>query len=271
MDKHDYLNKLGYVYTLLLEGGNYYVGFTERPVEQRFEEHVAGKGSYWTKTHKPIEIISYVPGNMLDENEITYRLMKEYGYEKVRGGIYVQKEYDSMPDEVIDMYGVKKRFCKFPPVDLYKEYTPKKKEIPLEKDMLMYIRYPYVNNHNRITFKHYYVRRKESQIRNILKNGLSIISDMPKKFKKLEERPSFLFDIDTDRLLVNKYAEYKLYDITGKPNDKILKDLRNYWKTLQDICGHTFLSKVNVYMAYVDKVKRTRMFRSDTIMSNFLF
>ena len=36
------------IYILKLEGGNYYVGKTDNPTK-RYQEHVEGKGSAWTK------------------------------------------------------------------------------------------------------------------------------------------------------------------------------------------------------------------------------
>lgn len=117
--KH-YINHTGYVYTLKLEGDNYYVGYTERPVMQRFEEHVKGIGAIWTKMHKPIEIISYVPGNMHDENEISWNLIQKYGIERVRGGKYCQRYYSETPKEVIS--SKERRLDKFPRLDLFREY-----------------------------------------------------------------------------------------------------------------------------------------------------
>lgn len=128
---NSYVNKMGYVYTLKLEGGNYYVGYTERPIQQRFNEHLKGVGSHWTRKYKPLDIISFVPGNMFDENEITYKLMKRYGYEKVRGGSYCSKKYESMPKEV--KFKDDRNFVKFPHPEIYKEYIRKE---PTSSNML---------------------------------------------------------------------------------------------------------------------------------------
>ncbi len=85
------------LYVLQLEGGKYYVGKTDN-LEKRFSEHKTGRGSEWTKLHKPVKILE--TRNMYsneDENNVTKELMKKYGYDNVRGGSFVQKE---IPDYV---------------------------------------------------------------------------------------------------------------------------------------------------------------------------
>ena len=58
------------VYTLELEGGNYYVGFTT-DLNRRLFEHFNDAGSLWTKEHKPIRIVSVCIGDKERENEET--------------------------------------------------------------------------------------------------------------------------------------------------------------------------------------------------------
>jgi predicted GIY-YIG superfamily endonuclease len=43
------------IYILKLEENKWYVGKTYRKVKERFQEHLDGKGSSWTKKYKPIE------------------------------------------------------------------------------------------------------------------------------------------------------------------------------------------------------------------------
>ena len=43
------------IYILKLEDNCYYVGKSEN-VEQRFQQHLSGSGSFFTKKHKPILI-----------------------------------------------------------------------------------------------------------------------------------------------------------------------------------------------------------------------
>ena len=73
------------VYTLELENGNYYVGWST-DLNRRLYEHFNGAGAKWTKEHKPIRVVSVCIGDKALENEQTRNLMELYGPEKVRGG-----------------------------------------------------------------------------------------------------------------------------------------------------------------------------------------
>jgi predicted GIY-YIG superfamily endonuclease len=85
--------KRWWLYILKLEGGKWYVGITSKTPEQRFEQHLHGRGAYWTKHYKPIEIelredlgvVSMAHAEKY-EREITHSLMKERGMNNVRGG-----------------------------------------------------------------------------------------------------------------------------------------------------------------------------------------
>jgi len=78
------------VYILKLEGGFYYVGITNKDVPARFQEHLNGYGSEWTKLHKPIKILEIVSqADPFDEDKYTKIYMSKYGIDKVRGGSYV--------------------------------------------------------------------------------------------------------------------------------------------------------------------------------------
>jgi predicted GIY-YIG superfamily endonuclease len=78
------------LYVLQCESGKYYVGKTT-DVMRRFEEHKNGKGSAWTKKYTPIRLMECrgITSDH-DENNVTKDLMKKYGIENVRGGIYAQ-------------------------------------------------------------------------------------------------------------------------------------------------------------------------------------
>lgn len=84
-----------FLYVLELEGGNYYVGQTVENIEKRIKKHFKGKGSAWTKKHHPKTIkeivdigeITYTQGEEI-ENQYVVKYMKEYGWEKVRGGFF---------------------------------------------------------------------------------------------------------------------------------------------------------------------------------------
>ena len=76
------------VYILKLEHDKYYVGHTEGSVAKRFQQHVANKGSEWTRTHKPIEIYDSFAGDCFDEEKHTLITMHRFGIDNVRGGSY---------------------------------------------------------------------------------------------------------------------------------------------------------------------------------------
>jgi hypothetical protein len=84
------------VYTLELDGGNYYVGFTD-DIPKRMAEHFLGRGSHWTRLHPPIKVLEVVPGNKELESAKTIALMCRVGYRKVRGAAWCSTELKSMP------------------------------------------------------------------------------------------------------------------------------------------------------------------------------
>jgi predicted GIY-YIG superfamily endonuclease len=88
------------LYVLQCEGGKYYVGKTA-DVMRRFEEHKTGKGSAWTRKYKPVRLMECrAISSDHDENNVTKDLMKKYGIENVRGGIYTQLV---LPDEYMNV------------------------------------------------------------------------------------------------------------------------------------------------------------------------
>lgn len=76
------------IYVLKLESGFYYVGKSEN-VQKRFEQHLAGIGSAFTKRYKPL-CIDQVFENVSPfyEDAIVKKYMAKYGINKVRGGSY---------------------------------------------------------------------------------------------------------------------------------------------------------------------------------------
>lgn len=78
------------LYVLQLANGKYYVG-TTADVKRRIEEHASGRGSEWTRLHRPIKVIeTRKVKDEHDENNTTKDLMKKYGVDNVRGGSYSQ-------------------------------------------------------------------------------------------------------------------------------------------------------------------------------------
>ena len=88
------------LYVLQLENGKYYVGKTD-DVSRRYAEHKSGKGSEWTKLHKPVKILEiHESKTEEDETRLTKFLMTKFGVDNVRGGAYCQRE---LPDYVEEM------------------------------------------------------------------------------------------------------------------------------------------------------------------------
>jgi len=76
------------VYVLELENGKYYVGTTNN-LQRRFQEHVDGAGSVWTRKYAPLAIERSVSvDGPLHEDRVTKELMLKHGIDNVRGGSY---------------------------------------------------------------------------------------------------------------------------------------------------------------------------------------
>jgi hypothetical protein len=87
------------IFILELEGNKYYVGKTDKPVDEQFAEHLSGVGSEWTKLHCPINISDTIYDcDSFDEDKYVKKYMSIYGIENVRGGSYSTVK---LSDEVI--------------------------------------------------------------------------------------------------------------------------------------------------------------------------
>jgi predicted GIY-YIG superfamily endonuclease len=76
------------IYILKLRGGKYYIGKT-RNIERRWEEHITGRGTGWTKKHIPISLIKTIKStSQFDEDKYVKEYIAKYGIENVRGGTY---------------------------------------------------------------------------------------------------------------------------------------------------------------------------------------
>ena len=85
------------IYTLLLEGGFYYVGRVGgglEEVQRRFAEHKRETGSAWTSLHPPLQILSTKLGAPEDEDATVKALWRRHGKDRVRGGSYSQPILD---------------------------------------------------------------------------------------------------------------------------------------------------------------------------------
>lgn len=82
-------------YVLKLEHDCYYVGRTQKTVEERFQEHQSGSSSTWTKLHKPCSIIKhFASDDEWQEDALVLKWMSKIqdGIDKVRGGSYSKSQ-----------------------------------------------------------------------------------------------------------------------------------------------------------------------------------
>lgn len=89
------------IYILKLQGGRYYVGKSKDPMH-RYQEHMNGTGSAWTRKHKPIGLEKIIPNQTdFDEDKWVKVYMNKHGIEKVRGGAYVLEELPEFQEEAL--------------------------------------------------------------------------------------------------------------------------------------------------------------------------
>jgi predicted GIY-YIG superfamily endonuclease len=85
---NDYIKQMK-IYVLELQQGKFYVGITNKPVRERFEEHQSGNGSAWTRKYRPLGVVQEIfTTDRYHENNVTLKCMEKYGIENVRGGSY---------------------------------------------------------------------------------------------------------------------------------------------------------------------------------------
>lgn len=78
------------VYVLELEDGYWYIGRTDN-VAQRIKSHWEGKGSAWTRLHRPLRLSAqYATISSWQESQTTEFYMLLHGIDKVRGAEYTQ-------------------------------------------------------------------------------------------------------------------------------------------------------------------------------------
>ena len=87
------------IYVLRLQNGKYYVGKSDDPIK-RYEEHMNGKGSTWTRKYKPIGIEKIINNaSPFDEDKVTKEMMAKHGIDNVRGGVYVTEDLDDIQEK----------------------------------------------------------------------------------------------------------------------------------------------------------------------------
>ena len=89
-----------WVYVLRLDGGYYYVGIS-RDVDKRFQRHLSGKGSVFTRRHKPVEVVERFSCENATEAEASVIEMKKvadyamkFGFNFVSGGGYTRQYHN---------------------------------------------------------------------------------------------------------------------------------------------------------------------------------
>jgi predicted GIY-YIG superfamily endonuclease len=83
------------IYVLKCEEGKYYVGKSS-DVMGRYQQHMSGSGSAWTRKYKPIKIEKITSDvSHFEEDKIVKEYMLKYGPRNVRGGAYSQMELDN--------------------------------------------------------------------------------------------------------------------------------------------------------------------------------
>jgi len=81
------------IYILKLNNNKYYIGKTNRNVKERYQEHLEGIGSFWTKKYKPLSVVKQIENSSpFDEDRYVKEYMAIYGIDNVRGGSYNQEE-----------------------------------------------------------------------------------------------------------------------------------------------------------------------------------
>jgi len=89
------------IYILRLSGGKYYVGKTDN-MEKRYQQHLSGNGSAWTRKYKPTAIEKTITGaSPFDEDRYVKEYMSKHGIDNVRGGQYVEMYLGDMQMEEI--------------------------------------------------------------------------------------------------------------------------------------------------------------------------
>jgi predicted GIY-YIG superfamily endonuclease len=90
------------IYVLKLQGGKYYVG-KSLDVIGRYQQHVNGQGSSWTKKHKPMSLLECKSDvSPFEEDKMVKEYMSKYGIDNVRGGSYTQIILDAVQTEALN-------------------------------------------------------------------------------------------------------------------------------------------------------------------------
>jgi cellular nucleic acid-binding protein len=91
------------IYALRLVSGKYYIG-KSLDVMNRYQQHLNGQGSAWTKKYRPLALDKiYENVSPFDEDKITIEYMSKYGVDNVRGGSYIEVNLSEFHKDAINM------------------------------------------------------------------------------------------------------------------------------------------------------------------------
>ena len=91
------------IYVLRLQGGRYYIGKSDN-VMNRYQQHLNGSGSAWTRKYTPVSLEKTITNvSPFEEDKITKEYMSKYGIDKVRGGSYVEMELSEFHMDALKM------------------------------------------------------------------------------------------------------------------------------------------------------------------------
>ena len=85
------------IYILKLKDDNWYVGKTAN-LDKEIERIIKGNGPAWTQMHEMETVIKLIEGG--DLKQITLAYMKKYGWQKVRGYAWSQRDMRNPPKEL---------------------------------------------------------------------------------------------------------------------------------------------------------------------------
>ena len=91
------------IYVVACQGGRFYIGKSDN-VQKRFEQHLSGEGSAWTRKYKAISLAKVIKNvSHFEEDKVVKEYMDKYGVDKVRGGSYSEIELSEFQIEALKM------------------------------------------------------------------------------------------------------------------------------------------------------------------------
>ena len=73
----------------------------------RIAQHWLGRGAHWTRLHKPVRVLSVLPGTTELEKVTTIALMVQHTWQKVRGGPWLSIDMTCKPPPIAKAFSIK--------------------------------------------------------------------------------------------------------------------------------------------------------------------